>query len=182
MNRHNIEQVRNYFGGYIPTDREEFFKYTLENMDSEDVLSIHNDWYCDSYPDDYIYENDEYNFNEWMGSKSPYEVAMALEISDWDSSQAYFKINGYGNIESFDYIEDEIDYDELADYLVNNPKYIEDYVDDEDIILAFSCYAESLTDEEIDGIDAETLINEDWDDVIEEIIDDREEEEEEEEE
>ena len=47
MNRHNIEQVRNYFGGYIPTDREEFFKYTLENMDSEDVLSIHNDEYCE---------------------------------------------------------------------------------------------------------------------------------------
>ena len=36
--------------------------------------------------------------------------------------------------------------------------------------------SESLTDEEIDDIDASTLIYEDWDDVIEEIIDNREEE------
>ena len=45
-----------------------------------------------------------------------------------------------------------------------------------EIILAFACYAETLTDEEIDGIDVSTLIYEDWDDVIEDIIDNREEE------
>ena len=27
MDRHNIEEVRSFFGGYIPTDREGFFKY-----------------------------------------------------------------------------------------------------------------------------------------------------------
>ena len=64
MDRHNLEEVRSYFGGYIPTDREGFFKYTLENMDVEDVRSVHNDGYCNSYPDDYIYDNDEYNFNK----------------------------------------------------------------------------------------------------------------------
>ena len=176
MDRHNIEKVREFFGGCIPIDREEFFKYTLENMDVIEVLSVHNDGYCNSYPDDYIYDNDEYNFNEWMGSRTPYEVAIALEGTGWRSSHDYFKMDGYGNIVSFDYIEDEIDYDYLADYLVKHPEHIEDYVDEVEIVLAFSCYAETLTDEEIDSIDASTLIYEDWDDVIEEIIDNREEE------
>jgi hypothetical protein len=49
-------------------------------------------------------------------------------------------------------------------------------VDELDILLAFACYAETLTDKEIDDIDISTLIHEDWDDVIEEIIDNREEE------
>ena len=173
MDRHDFEKVREFFGGYIPTDREEFFKYTLDNMDVIDVLSVHNDGYCNSYPDDYIYDNDEYNFNEWMGSRTPYEVAIALEGTGWRSSHDYFKMDGYGNIVSFDCIEDEIDYDYLADYLVKNPNYI---VDEVEIVLAFACYADALTDEEIDGIDASTLIHEDWDDVIEEIIDNREEE------
>lgn len=176
MNRHNIEQVKEFFGGCIPIDREEFFKYTLENMDVLEVLDIHNDGYCQSYPDDYIYDNDEYNFNEWMGNRSPYDVAIALEGTGWRSSHDYFKMDGYGNIVSFDCIEDEVDFDILADYLVRHPEHIEDYVDDVEIVLAFSCYAETLTDEEIDNVDAETLINEDWDDVIEEIIDNREEE------
>jgi hypothetical protein len=85
-------------------------------------------------------------------------------------------MDGYGNLVSFNDIFDEIDIDYLAGFCVNNPNYIEEYVDNADIILAFACYAETLTDEEIDNVDAETLINEDWDDVIEEIIDNREEE------
>lgn len=176
MDRHNIEQVRSYFGGYIPTDREEFFKYTLENMDEEDLLKVHNDGYCNAYPDEYIYDNDEYNFNEWMGDRTPYEVASALEGGDWHNYHDYFKTDAYGDIVSFNCIEDEIDLDYLATFLVRNPKYIEEYVDEVEILLAFACYAESLTDEEIDDIDISTLINEDWDDVIEEIIDNREEE------
>lgn len=176
MDRHNIEQVKEFFGGSIPIDREEFFKYTLENIDVIEVLDIHNSGYCQSYPDDYIYDNDEYNFNEWMGNRSPYDVAIALEGTGWRSSHDYFKMDGYGNIVSFDCIEDEVDFDILADYLVRHPEHIEEYVDEVEIVLAFSCYAETLTDEEIDNVDAETLINEDWDDVIEEIIDNREEE------
>ena len=76
----------------------------------------------------------------------------------------------------FNAMLNEVDFDILADYLVRHPEHIEDYVDEVEIVLAFSCYAETLTDEEINNVDAETLINEEWDDVIEEIIDNREEE------
>lgn len=176
MTRENIEQVKNFFGGYIPTDREEFFKYVIENMDDMDVLSLHNDGYCNYYQDDYIWNNDESSFNEWMGDRTPYEVACALEGTGWKSYDDYFKMDGYGNLVSFNDIFDEIDIDYLAGFCVNNPNYIEEYVDNADIILAFACYAETLTDEEIDNVDAETLIYEDWDDVIENIIDNREEE------
>jgi hypothetical protein len=43
--------------------------------------------------------------------------------------------------------------------------------------LAFCCGAigvEELTDEELDNVDAQTLVDEDWDDVIQDIIDNRE--------
>jgi hypothetical protein len=84
-------------------------------------------------------------------------------------------MDGYGNIVSFSCIEDEIDLDNLADFFTRNSG-IEDYVDETEILLAFAYYASQLTDEEIDGIDASTLIDEDWDDVIENIIDNRDEE------
>ena len=179
MDRKDLAKVKEYFGGCIPADREEFFKYTLENMDEVDMLSIHNDGYCSSYPDDYIYDNDEYNFNEWMGDRTPYEVATALEGTGWRSHHDYFKMDGYGNLVSFDCLEDEIDLDYLADYCVRNPSAIEDYVDMADIFVAFACGAigiEELTDDEIDSIDAQTLVDNDWDDVIQDIIDNREEE------
>lgn len=179
MDRKNIEQVKEFFGGVIPADRNEFFKYVLENMDEMDVLSLHNDEYCNTNPDDYIYNNDEYTFCEQFGHRNPYEVATMLEGTNWRSCHDYFRFDGYGNIESFDNVMDVIDLDYLADYCERNPSAIEDYVSLSEIYLAFCCGAigvEQLTDEELDNIDSQTLIDEDWDDVIEEIIDNREEE------
>ena len=102
MNQTTIDKTKEIFGGVIPADRNEFFKYVLENMDNMDVLSLHNDEYCNSYPDDYIYDNDEYTFCENFGHRNPYEVATMLEGTGWRSSHDYFRFDGYGNIESFD--------------------------------------------------------------------------------
>ena len=175
QNNIDIKKIEEMFGNNVPSDRQEFFKYVLENIDTMDLLSLHNDYYCNYYGDDYIYDNDEYNFNEWMGDRTPYEVALTLKNSDWNHYDDFFKMDGQGNLVSFTDVEDEIDLENLADFFTRNGG-IEDYVDESEILLAFAYYAFQLTDEEIDSLDASTLIDEEWDDVIENIIDNREEE------
>ena len=174
MNRHNIDEVKGVFGSSIPTSREAFFTFILKHMDEADLLTLHNDGYCNYYQDDYIYDNDEYNFNEWLGDRTPYEVAIYLSGTRWKDSDKYFTKDqlSYG-ITSFNDLHDVISLGALAEFCIDNPNYIWEYVNDSDIILAFGYYAQSLTDEEIGNIDAETLVCEDWDDVIEEIINNR---------
>ena len=94
QNNIDIKKIEEMFGNNVPSDRQEFFKYVLENIDTMDLLSLHNDYYCNYYGDDYIYDNDEYNFNEWMGDRTPYEVALTLKNSDWNHYDDFFKMDG----------------------------------------------------------------------------------------
>ena len=83
---------------------------------------------------------------------------------------------------------EDMPYSQLAEHFINNGDCgldvdlemplrdaFANYVDESEILLAFAYYAFQLTDEEIDSLDASTLIDEEWDDVIENIIDEREE-------
>lgn len=177
MEETRIDAIARSFGSSIPTSRNEFFEYVLENIDEIELLGIHNDGYCTSYPDDYIYNNTEDEINEVFNSNSPYDIACALEGADWRSHHEYFKYDGYGNLESFDNVTDKVDTCELADYCCKHPSYIEDFIDEDEIMYAFlhGAYGvEQLTEEEIGEIDYSTLIDTDWDEVIQDIIDDRE--------
>jgi hypothetical protein len=169
-NTFNIEQIKEHFNGCVPSDREEIFKDIISSLEDYDVLSIYNDGYCSYYPDNYIYDNDEFTINDLMCGKSPFDILNEASGGYWKSYHDYFHFDGYGDMVSFDDIFTVIDLDELAEFCVRNPSEIEKYVDEDDIRLAFAYYAEELTDEEIEGVDVSTLIEEDWDDIVDDIV------------
>lgn len=75
-------------------------------------------------PDDRIYSMDE--FDEIFSDTKPWEIARACFYSRrFNPSDSWFWFNGYGNVESADYISDHddrcpIDLDEVAEYIVSN--------------------------------------------------------------
>lgn len=97
----------------------------LDTLDDGEKVNIWND-YTDAAnsPDDRIYSMDE--FDEIFSDTKPWEIARACFYSRrFNPSDSWFWFNGYGNVESADYISDHddrrpIDLDEVAEYIVSN--------------------------------------------------------------
>ena len=97
----------------------------LGTLDDGEKVDIWNE-YADAAnnPDDRIYSMDE--FDEIFSDTKPWEIARACFYSRrFNPSDSWFWFNGYGNVESADYISDHddrspIDLDEVAEYIVSN--------------------------------------------------------------
>ena len=97
----------------------------LDTLDDGEKVDIWNE-YTDAAnsPDDRIYSMDE--FDEIFSDTKPWEIARACFYSRrFNPSDSWFWFNGYGNVESADYISDHddrspIDLDEVAEYIVSN--------------------------------------------------------------
>ena len=105
---------------------------TVNSMSTPDIVRLHNNYcYAANYFDDEVYLMEE--FDEIMGDMKPWEVARAAYFGhDFNPARQYFTFNGYGNLESFDYWEDEhsnIDIEAIAEYIDSN----EDALDNDDI-------------------------------------------------
>ena len=59
-------------------------------------------------------------FDEIMDGMPPWNIATKIFYGDFRPNDNYFKFDGYANLESFDYISDEVDLEEIADYIVDN--------------------------------------------------------------
>ena len=79
---------------------EEFLTDLIENLNSGDLLQLHNEWASETgYYDQYIYENNEYWLNELFSSKI--ELIRAIQYGEYSITDEYFSINVYGNLESY---------------------------------------------------------------------------------
>lgn len=77
----------------------------INEMDSSDLVALNNA-YCQSanYSDDEIYDNDEEFFNMFFEGKV-IEAVRAVSFGEYNYSDDYVKFNGYGNLESMNYLE-----------------------------------------------------------------------------
>lgn len=91
----------------------------LQGMSNHELLSVHNK-YCDANNcmDDYIYENGEYFLDEFFKDR-PYELVCSIQYGDYNVRDDFAMFNGYGNLVSFNYIEDNVDLGDLADYIAD---------------------------------------------------------------
>ena len=99
--------------------KTEMIKDLLENMSKSKLYIIANEYFDKAeYYDDRIYDMDE--FDEIMSGMSPSDIATKIFYGDFRPNDNYFKFDGYDNLQSFDYISDEVDLEEIADYIVDN--------------------------------------------------------------
>ena len=100
-------------------ERYEKIREYLSGLSTSELVAIHNE-YCDraKYPDDTVYSMND--FDEIMEGFKPWEVARAAFYGDFRPCDDYFRFNGYGNLVSFDWWEDEnsgIDLDAIAAHI-----------------------------------------------------------------
>ena len=127
------------------------------------------------YMDEFI--EDMSFFDEIFQNLSPLEIIDKVRGCNFRTEDDYFAFNGYGNPESFSYIEDysRFSYEELAEYLIDNGDsltkkvdsdellayFVEEYFDDDDNVRDILSTIIEEGDEPFD------LIMDDWDDLFE---------------
>lgn len=101
----------------------------IKDFDTHEIFELNNR-FCDyaNYFDDYIYINDEEFFDNYFTEKI--EIARAVQYGDYNIHHEYVKFNGYGNLETMDFL----DSDNLPDIVENIADYVvENYEDFQDL-------------------------------------------------
>ena len=127
------------------------------------------------YMDEFI--EDMSFFDEIFQNLSPLEIIDKVRGCNFRTEDDYFAFNGYGNPESFSYVEDysRFSYDELAEYLADNGDsltkkvdsdellayFVEEYFDNDDNVRDILSTVIEEGDEPFD------LLMDDWDDLFE---------------
>ena len=100
-------------------------KNYIMSIDEDELMELHND-YCDAHnnPVALIYENNDLFLNERFSN--PSDLARVI-TKDYRYNHDFVKFDGYGNLESSDYVWSLInDYSELVDYVINeNQSYLD---------------------------------------------------------
>lgn len=141
---------------------------------------------CDKcgYSDDMVYQM--YCFNEFFEGKEPLEIVEMVYRCEFNPTDEYFSFDAYGNITSFNYVEDfnSFDYENLAEYLCEYGDDNTAEVDRDELKTAFveeliNTYDSlaGLTEDEVTEKFTEfieencyDLLTEDWDLIAEEFI------------
>ena len=95
----------------------EFITDYLENLSDDDLLTRWDDYCSDENMDNYIYDNDDFFFEENFSRTD--DAVRAVCYGDYRYRDDYVIFNGYGNLESFDScnLKDHIYMSDLAHYL-----------------------------------------------------------------
>ena len=120
------------------------------------------------------------SFDEMFQNLSPLEIIDKVRGCNFCTGDDYFAFNGYGNLESFSYIEDYscFSYEELAEYLVDNGDSLTTNVDTDELLESFIYeYFDHYDFDQIKCV-IETymenntfdLLMDNWDDLNEDIL------------
>ena len=101
----------------------------INSMGIEEKIALHNS-YCDAagYEDDRIYSM--YELDELLEGRTPTDILSMGFYGDFRPQHDFFWFNGYGNLESADYIADmPIFAIDIANYILSK----EDSLDNDEI-------------------------------------------------
>ena len=158
-------------------NRKESIIAILKVMDTDVLINVWNEYCSEENMDDYIYNNDEFTLQEMFSGKDAVSDALrAAFYGDYRYCDEYVVFNAYGNLKSYDNynVEEQIDFDTLADYIMDNDcqeiqdVWIEDiHADFEDY---FNNKFEDVSIDEDYDLSSWNLLTEDWDDIAEEVL------------
>lgn len=100
----------------MSTIRDYTFDLLVNFMD-EDEAKAFNIWNSEmrkiNCEDDLVYYMDE--FDDLFSCESPSSIVELVQGCDFQTCDDYFKFDGWGDIESSDYLSDLIDWDDVVD-------------------------------------------------------------------
>lgn len=51
---------------------------------------------------------------------SPYDVVLKIAYGEYNYNDNFIKFDGYGNLETFNYVSEVVDFDEMAEHIFEN--------------------------------------------------------------
>lgn len=79
----------------------------IENVLESRFEDLAREFISEEYFDDTLYDMDD--LDELMGGEMPHDIARKIWFGDFNPMSDYWKFDGYGNLESFEYVSDWID-------------------------------------------------------------------------
>ena len=139
--------------------REEAIRTYVENLSKGELVELmqHMDGYDGCFDDCVYYDMDE--FDDFMSNYSPMEIAQRIFFGNFNPNHDFFRFNGYGNLESANWLDVEAEAedlkDDIIDHLVNyysgdTPWAELDYLVDSDNDALFNDDLEEVDEEEED--------------------------------
>ena len=92
----------------------------INSMNDDEIVELHNR-YCEAagYEDDRIYSM--YELDEILEGRTPTDILSRGFYGDFRPQHDFFWFNGYGNLESADYMSGTpICAEDIADYILSN--------------------------------------------------------------
>ena len=146
----------------------------LKNIEGNTLVNIWNNYCREENMDDYIYENEDSELNMLFDGNIG-DALRAACYGEYQYTDPYVIINAYGNLTSFtDYdVPQHIDFDTLADYIMDNgcDEISEVWMEDltYDFVQWFNDTHNPEITEETD-FSPYNLVTEDWDDIADDIF------------
>lgn len=105
---------------------EEFNEQFLD-LSMNERLSVYNKYCIEFDADDRIEENEAYNLDDYF--EDVIDALRAAEYGEYSVTDEYFKINAYGNLVSFRYLDVMGYINEKLDDIYEHPEFWKDYID-----------------------------------------------------
>jgi hypothetical protein len=101
----------------------------LKNLDNESLVNLSNEFsQNNSFFDNEIYINDEDFFITFFNEKNLWNLAQMISYGNYHTNENFVKFDGYGNLESFNYPADYIEFDLIAESVLNDSFDISNYL------------------------------------------------------
>ena len=119
-----------------------------------------------------VYDNDEDSIN--MMFTDSHDAIRAAFYGDYNPSDAYFTFNGYGNLQSFEYLVSDnspIDLEGLSQWIIDNESYSDYDIEVTTLDDMLASIEDNITDDETMTYKLADYINEsyDSDDVVSDV-------------
>lgn len=98
----------------------------INSMGVDEKLTLHNA-YCDAAncADDCIYAMDD--IEEVLDGVEKWKLVNMIRFGDFDFMKDFWKVNGYGNLDSYGAWELPISAKDIADYILSEDDSLNDY-------------------------------------------------------
>lgn len=112
----------------------EEIKEFLTDLNDAEMLAIYRE-YADRNYYESVYDMEE--FDEIMSNATPTEIARKIYYGEFNPNDNYFIFDGNCNLESADYLDELIDYNDIAQYIYDNDEDFDnndlrDFLDNEE--------------------------------------------------
>lgn len=146
--------------------------YNLLYNNTDTLFEVYKEYLA--YKDaTYIVKNNEDGLDDLFESHDVFGIIRATCYGSYSVTESYAKINKHGNLESFDYLEDEVDIHKIVDWMLDNKEDAGCAWDciRYDEILAFDLHFQEMfaSDFALELDDVETWYN-DYEDAFEHVI------------